>query len=408
MEKGFRNFDITKLKMGGDPSPAPGGDTAVAEEDPDPTPAGDDPDPDPNADPTPEPKPGDNPDPKTDPEPKTDPVKDPEPKPGDDPNADPESPSDYTEEDFMNDASLLIHERTNGALKSIDDVQGILKRNQELEAALKVKEPEFKNPQAKVLYEHVIKAIGENPLSDKVAMSTAANYMRIASLDLATMTPKDKQLEAYVLTRPDISRSQAEKIFEKRYEQKFTDLEGDEIQADEHGIATREAEQKIANFQKEFNGAKKSEQPKEQPAENQEALQKEIDTVMQDFLGLSMQFGEGEEVVDLKLNDEEVSEFKSILSNPWSFMEKIFNQCVVNGKFDHGLYRDTMFRLYKGEVAIEEAHRAGFTAGQIKIVKDNKGSADTAKTTAATSTPKKDKPTFGQTMAAAIRASEGK
>lgn len=396
MDNPFKNFDSSKFKMGGDETPPT--DTPVLDPPDDDTPPADD-------------TPTDTPPSDTPPSEKPEDVPPTDQPPVDTPEGGPQGATeveDYTEEDFVSDANLFISERSGGRLKSVDEVESLLKRNEELEAALKVKEPEFSNPKAKILYDTVIKAIEGRDLSDNGIVSTAANYLRLVSFDLAKATPKEKQLEAYILSRPDISRLQAEKIFEKRYEQKFTDLEGDEIQQDEHGIATRDAEQKILNFQKEFAEAKKSEQPKA-PGEVDSEVEKQnmqnIENALSDFGGLSLQFGDQEEAVNLELKPEEVSDFKAALQNPMNFLGKVvFDRSMVDGKFNWAEYTKQMFRLYKSEEAIEEAHRAGVTLGQVKIVKDNKNTA-TSKTTAQAPKPESGKKTFGQTMAEAIAAS---
>lgn len=305
---------------------------------------------------------------------------------------------EYTYEEFTESVGTMVSKISNGAIKSLDEIPSILEENTRLKGELeKPKEIPFPNEKAKLVYEYAMKAVGLEP-------QAAGQYIHIMQLEADKLSDKDAQFEAFHLTRPDLSRSKAEDIFNRKYEQKFADLETDLLQRDDHEVATREAKEKIKSMQKGYSEAK-SEQPGAEESEvdskQTEAIYKAFDEITSDFEGVSIQYGDlPEETLNVKLSAEEVSEFNSYLKEPLKLIQKIIADCSKDGVLDPEAYTSEMFAVFKRHEARQESFNLGKTAGQLKTIKEAKNAGKKEeKGEAATKTKKSFEETMVEAMA---------
>ena len=395
----FQNFDSSKLKITPRSGAQPARDNPTTTEELEPP---ETPDPDQPVDkPDAQPKAGTEKAPPDENQPE---IKTPEdaPKTGDEPAAkEGDKPSEYTEQDFHADVSTFLGETTQGRITSSDQITAILTENATLKEQLKNKELEFPSERAKKVYEFAVKNDGNE-------LAAAGQYLRVQGLDLAKLSPKDKQFELFALNNPELSPESAKEVFEALYAKEFTDTENDVVQKYEHDKRTREAEKKILAMQDEFTKApeRTASAPEQVSAEDMEKITTGIDQSLSDFGGLVMQFGENpEDQVKVPMVAEEVSAFREALIDPNKFLKRILDSSMVNGQFSNEAYRDTMFRLWNIDRVVEEIGTNRFTAGQVAIVKDRKNAVEPKGTTGNAAPPKDS---YAQTMAKAVKASETK
>lgn len=303
----------------------------------------------------------------------------------------------YTEEDFNSDLNTRLQEISGGRITTQDHISNILKENDTLKEQLKNKELEFPSERAKKLYEFAVKNDGNE-------LAAAGQYLRVQSLDLATLSPKEKQFEAFVLKRADLTREEAKEIFDARYSREFADVENDIEKKDEHKVRTMEAEKTILAMQEEFKKAPERtvRAPEQISAEDLENVTIGVDQSLSDFGGIVMQFGESpEDQVKVPMQAADVAAFREAMINPNKFLERIMENSVVDGKFSKEAYRDNMFRLWNLDRIVTEIGASRFTAGQVAIVKDRKNSV-APKGTTGTTAPSKE--TYAQAFGKAVKS----
>lgn len=305
--------------------------------------------------------------------------------------------SAYTQDDFATDVSDFLSEVTGGAVKDAQGINSILQENARLKSALEKKELDFPSDRAKLIYDFALKAEG-------LELSAASQYIRLQQLDLKTLSPKEKQFEAFVLSRPDLTRERANQIFEAKYEGEFGQMtQEDIVLQDAHDQKTREAEGQILKHQKEFQDATKSVQPGAQDADQVRAIEAGVTQVLSDFGGIVARFGESDEdVVQVPLKDEDVSSFTETLKNPQSIVSDIIAQCqTADGKFDWNKYANIVFRIKHHDQIVQQTRDNGIAIGQLRLVKERK---NTTVPKATNGKPLPAKPTFAQAMATAVKA----
>lgn len=307
---------------------------------------------------------------------------------------------DYGQEEFIEDVGTYLEEVTGGRLKSPSEITNLIQENENLKAQLKQKpQLEFPSEAHKKIYEFATR-----PEVTGNELGAARQYLHLQSLDLKVLSPKEKQFEAFVLERPDLSREKANQIFDATYTKKFSEMENDLVLTDEHDVKTREAEAKILKYQKEFQDGTKNAQSAAQPEINVQELEQNVNAALADFDGLEMQFGDSpDEVVQLPMSAEEVSEFKEILMNPVKLLDYVVQNSMIDGKFDMGTYQWNMYKLKNVDRAIEQAYMAGQQNGQLKLVAERKNTTVARGTTTggATGAPKKS---FVQTFGDAVKS----
>jgi len=307
----------------------------------------------------------------------------------------------YGEEEFKQDVNTYLSESTNGRISTPEQVTSLLQENESLKVQLKNKQLEFPSEQARKIYEFATK-----PEFNGNELGAARQYLHLQSLDLTKLSPKEKQFEAFVLARPDLSRETASKIFEARHTGKYSEMEENLVLQDEFNVETRNAEQKILDYQKDFEKAGKSAQPTPQEEVNIQELEQNVNAALSDFDGIAMQFGEGpDETVQLPMNTEEVSVFKDVLVNPIKLLDQVVQSCTINGKLDMDAYQRTMYKIVNVDRAIDEAYRAGLNLGQLKLIQERKNTVVPKNGNGAPAAPKKN---FAQTMADAVKGSQRK
>lgn len=308
---------------------------------------------------------------------------------------------EYTQEDFDADFATRLQETSGGRITSQDQITAILSENDSLREQLKNKEPEFPSERAKKVYDFAVKNDGNE-------LAAAGQYLRVQGLDLAKLSPKDKQFELFALNNPEMTRESAKEVFEAMYSKEFADVDTDVVAKYQHDKRTSEAEKKILALQQEYSKApeRTASGPAQPSPEEIQRITTEIDRSLSDFGGLVMQFGDNpEDQVNVPLSGEDASAFREALIDPNKFLERIMDSSVIDGKFSNEAYRDNMFRLWNFDRIVTEARTNGFTTGQIKIVKDNKNTV-VPKGQSGTAAPLKK--TLQQTMKEAVQASNNR
>lgn len=308
-------------------------------------------------------------------------------------------PPEYTEEQFQEDVNTYISETTGGAVRRLDDITTIIEENKTLKAQLQHKEPDFPSPVAKQIYELSTKAVGAE-------LSTAKQLFHVLSLDLATMSAKDKQFEAFHLDRPHLTREDALKRFDATYEKSFSDLENDLAQLDSHDLATRMAETKIKDkMQALTDSVKQSGQPvpagptPEQVRETEMQLQSALD----EFAGVSLKFDDSQYgELQIPMDRSKASEFMEVLKNPYLLIDRIADTCRdQSGKLNLTDFTREMYLRWDSARISEMERDHLMKLGKITQIQEQKN------------TPKKDlqevtttpvKKSFQETMAGAVKA----
>lgn len=308
-------------------------------------------------------------------------------------------PPEYTEEQFQEDVNTFIAESTGGAVRRLDDITNIIQENKTLKAQLQHKEPDFPSPMAKQIYELSTKAVGAE-------FSTAKQLFHVLSLDLATMSAKDKQFEAFHLDRPHLTREDAVKRFDATYEKSFSDLENDLAQLDSHDLATRMAETKIKDkMQVLTDSVKQSGQPVPAgptPDEVRE-VETQLQSALEEFGGVSLKFDDSQYgELQVPMDRGKANEFMEILKNPHSLIDRIADTCRDNsGKLQLNEFVREMYLLFDKDRISKEERDHLMKLGKITQIQENKN------------TPKKDlqevattpvKKSFNESMAGALKA----
>jgi hypothetical protein len=308
---------------------------------------------------------------------------------------------EYSLDEFVTSVDSMITKVSGGVAKNLNDVKAILADNKKLkdELAAAPKEPKFVNEKAKTLFEYANKAAG-------LELESARQFLQVVALgDVNKLSDKDAQLEAFLLTRPDLTRERGTKVFEADYDERYTDLENNLLQQDRHGVATRDAKAKLADLQKQFTDAK-GDAPKGSESEDPKASQEILDSIeaaLPEFGGLSLSLGENDdEVLNLPLNEAEEAEFKEILNQPLNFIRSIIDSCMDDkGNFDSKAWMSemfTLFKAYKGDLSAE-IYKLGKTNGAVGLANDRKNIKNGKDKHDAPRSPKKS---FEETMVEAV------
>ncbi len=304
----------------------------------------------------------------------------------------------YGLEDFQNDVTEFLSESTGGKITKPEQILAVLRDNEALKVQLQNKELPFPNETAKKIYEHALKASG-------LELTAASQYLRVQQLDLKTLGAKEKQFEAFVLSRPDLTRERASQIFEKVYEQDFGAMTDEDIVLkDKHDQKTREAENAIQKYQKEWTDAK-TVQAGAQPQIDTKAIEASVDQALSDFGGTEVRFGDkDEERVVVPMNESEAQAFREMAVDPTRLIERLLIEpSMVNGKFDYPTYLFHLHKLANVDRIAEQARDNGIQIGQLKVIQDRKNTA--LPKTGGTGQAAPAKKTFAQTMAEAVKAS---
>lgn len=181
------------------------------------------PDPDPNADPEPDPDPNADPEP----EPDADPNADPEPDP--DPNADPDDPKDKDEDEVL-DADAFIAEvyGEKYGVKSQTELETLVESAAELQdehEALKRENETLKAEAGKLVamtpkQKKAVEFISQFDIDRQgEALDT---FAKLISMDVDTSDAMMVLEERYIHEHPEWTRAEAQRMFSKDYNKRFT------------------------------------------------------------------------------------------------------------------------------------------------------------------------------------------
>lgn len=313
-----------------------------------------------------------------------------------------EESGEYTEEQFTQDVNTLITNTTGGKVKSLDQITTIISDYNKLKADYDKKEPVFPSPEAKAVYTLATKAVGAE-------VKTAKQLFHILSLpDLSTMTPKEKQFEAFCLERPNLSREDAQKRFEAMYEKTYNDLENDLLQTDAHEQATVNAEAKITAKLKEFEETVKQSGTSEAKTGPTEAeitkMNAELDQAVDSFGGVSLKLDDSQYgTLKIPMDAGKAQEFKEFLKNPYSLIDQIADaHRDESGNLKMSDFIREMFLLkFRDHISQEERNHL-MKLGKVAQIKEAKNTGKTSKQEQSTT---QQKGSFADAFAAAVGAS---
>lgn len=294
-----------------------------------------------------------------------------------------EEPTEYTQEDFHTDVNSYLSTQTGGAVKNPEDITRILNENKDLKTKLQHKEPDFPSEAAKKVYDLAILASGKE-------VEKAQQLFYVMSLgDLSKLSPKEKQFEAFVLDRPELTREEARKRFEARYERQYTDLDGDLVQIDDHEKATQDAANKIKEVQKSLSesvkqGGKQVEQGQQQDeltAEKQAQIETQLQSSLETFGGVRLKFDDSKYgALEIPMDKGKAKEFMDFLKNPaQAIQDRIAEKSKDQaGNFNYDAYVAEAFSWFNRDAIDQKTQDHLIKLGKIAEITERKN------------TPKKD------------------
>lgn len=308
------------------------------------------------------------------------------------------APEEYTEDQFHEDVNTLIANSTGGQIKKLDDITAIIAENKRLNEALKHKEPDFPNEALKEVYNLAKKVVGAE-------VPTARRLFHVMSLDLQSMTPKDKLFEAFYLDRPNLTREDAIKRFEAMYEQTYSDLENNLVQLDAHDLAIRNAETKLKDHQKALEDAvKQSSNPAPQgpTQEQQREVETQLQSALAEFGGVSLKFDDSRYgTLNIPMDKGKAQEFMEILKNPHSMIDRIADTCRdAQGNLDLKAYTREMYLLFDRDRISQEERDHLMKLGKVAQIQEQKNTPKKDLKEEATTPPKK---TFQESFISAVK-----
>jgi hypothetical protein len=266
-----------------------------------------------------------------------------------------------------------LGEQTNGKYKSPEHIFEVLDEVEDLRKKLAERpQIEFPNDQAKQIYEYCQKFPGYE-------MSAARNYLHVQSLDTKTLTPKEKQFEAFALENNDIARDKAREFFEDMYEKKYGNglLESDKTAQFNHDRETKKADEAILKMQTEFAKQQPSKQAAEQQTVSPEdlaAIEQNVSMVLEDFGGVTYNyFDDPNSAVNIALEEAEQQKFQEYLHRPQLLLQDLIESCNdKEGHFDYEIFRNAMFELMNRDKIREQTFAQGVTYGKLQQIMEIK------------------------------------
>lgn len=332
-----------------------------------------------------------------------------------------ESEEGTTEETDDDDEAIhpddFISEITEGKIDSTERLSEFLEEHQRLKEELeKPRDPEFANERAKAAYEYL-----QNHQGEFADLTKEAH--RVLSIEPEGMSDRELQFEAFALQRKDLTRGEAQAVFDLKFEKLFGELEDDPdnvILKDELKVASIEAKAKIKEAQETLQSelapkeadSTKSEKEEEGKAteevtpEQIEEVQKAVDTSLNGYDKLQVNLGkEGKEVVNIALNNGQVDALNDAMTNPAALLDSAIAQFgSKDGSFDYDGYRDFMTKFIHHDRIVQESYNQGINVGK-KLALDGAKNLQTKKTEEPPA--KKEEPGFFDAFAEAVHGQKG-
>lgn len=281
-----------------------------------------------------------------------------------------------TEEDKP-DPDAILKEVSNGQIESAAALSELLEEKQRLEVELKKpREPEFASDRAKQAYEYLQNHSGEFEELTKEAH-------RVLSIDPEGMNDKELQFEAFALQRKDLTRADAQRVFELKFDKLFGELEDDPdnvILNDELKVHSIEAKAAITKAQETLQSelapkeaGESDDKSQEDQATTQQLTPEQIEKVQQDvktslngYDGLHVKLGkEGKEVVNIALDTGQIETLNEAMTNPAELVDAAIAQFgSPDGTFNYDGYRDFITRFIHHERIVQESYNQGINAGK--------------------------------------------
>lgn len=315
------------------------------------------------------------------------------------PKEDKPTPDPKNEEEIRRELNLhinrTIEQRSNGAIKSLDDIDQIVAQNAELTKKLEEannkpsRSAKFETDEQKAVYAILNKS--ENLMKD------LADYAKYANANPDSMSAKEL-LQVSFMSKPEYKyMSEEDKLaeFETYFEENFSDLDADPGARRRYNAAIAEAKATIGDKKAYLNGLVESFSQSGEPEdesdnanpnktqvseEDQRKFQKyqdEADNLLDDFGGLSLQVGDKpDDIVEFPHQDTDVDGFESVkemVRNPIAGYRDYFMDAYVDPKTheidSQRLLQDT-YIMKNWQAISKEIYKTGINAGREQLVKE--------------------------------------
>jgi len=288
-----------------------------------------------------------------------------------------ETATEETTEEEKPDPDAILKEVSNGQIESAAALSELLQEKQRLQEELKKpREPEFASDRAKQAYDYLQKHSGEFEELTREAH-------RVLSIDPEGMNDKELQFEAFALQRKDLSRGDAQRVFELKFDKLFGELEDDPdnvILNDELKVNSIEAKAAITKAQETLQselapkeaGESDDKSQEDQAATDQltpeqiEKVQQDVKTSLNGYDGLHVKLGkEGKEVVNIALNDGQIETLNDAMTNPAELVDAAIAQFgSSDGTFNYDGYRDFITSFIHHDRIVQESFNQGINTGK--------------------------------------------
>lgn len=286
--------------------------------------------------------------------------------------------------------SALVERYSRLDIKTVADlddriasIETVNKENLELKARLEEATKNatpFKTDAEKKLFEFVKGYDGKNA-------SALAEYARLQEMDPETMTDKEVMLEAFLIDNKKMGRSEATRLFEVRYKNKYSiekldpedysEAEMIEERKLEAKYAALEAKEKLAKTKAEYKPIIAEEAP--QPQENKilvESVQRktsEVEGFAKSLTVLKVPTGDKEgQAFNVSLNDAQKSQVAEALSG-WTKNYGSYNaDGSFNGPSDTTQMADMVIYGMYGKDLVKAAFAKGIQYKELQYVEANK------------------------------------
>lgn len=269
-------------------------------------------------------------------------------------------------------------EQTGGMIKSAEDVFALAEEHKKLKQQLAERPKiEFDSEQQRWLYEQCSKVPGKETENFR-------SMLHILSLDLKSISDKEKQFEAFALENKDFTREEARKFFDARYEKSFGGglLEDDLVTQFEHRTLTKKAEEVLSKYQEEVSKLPSSKAadvaaPVLTP-EDELAIRNDVSRSLAQFGGVKYEFFQNDPAssVNVPLEDADLQKLESYMINPGEFLNDLQQQCLDSkGEFSNDILAVRMFEFLNQDKIREQAFKAGVTYGELKVIKERKNTS---------------------------------
>ena len=266
---------------------------------------------------------------------------------------------------------------TDGAVKSTDDFQGLIKQRNELaEQAKKGFEPKFSSEKAKLAHQILSQSAGDE-------IPSAMRTLRALAFDLsgpAGKDPKDILFEKFLLDpkNSDLSPSKAQSIFEAEYESEYGEMEGNVLKQRKHDVAVREAKESILKVQNDFKLTE------EKPRQVAQFIETGVAESVKGFKGLKLEFPTSDPKVNDSLNvaidnPQQLQMLQDMILNPDKAYNELVSQFETADGYDFDALRDELYQRANHKELRQKAFEEGRRLGKLDKVNEASNASQNGK-----------------------------